>query len=261
MAGMFLLRVDCMKNVGFLRLAAVVSVGLLASVLTGTAAAQKTVTLGGDDNYSSQNLTVGDKIVIKLKVDRSSGYNWQVAPLEAGILQQDDVKPKPPLSTQVFQFTAIGPGVATLTLNNVKKTDPSKPLQVYAVQVGVASAAGQAKPEYVVGKFKGQLPCADCPGIDQEITFLAHGPNQFVDTIYKRKMTYLDKNKSVEDTGVWVLLPGTAADPTASVYALNPDQPEKTEYFWLKSEDELVPLDKDKRPISGPIDMTLAREK
>ena len=236
-------------------------ISLLMAGLVAPAMAQKTVTLGGDDNYSSQNLTVGDKIIIKLKIDRASGYSWQVAPLEAGILQQDEMKPKPPLSTQVFQFTAIGPGVSTLTLNNVKKADPSKPLQVYAVQVGVASAAGQAKPEYVVGKFKGQLPCADCPGIDQEITFLAHGPNQFVDTIYKRTTTYLGKNKSVEDTGTWVLLPGTAADPTANVYALNPDQPHKTEYFWLKSEDELVPLDKEKRPISGPMDMTLAREK
>jgi hypothetical protein len=250
-----------MKKPGFLNFAGALAVGLLSMTLSNNAVAQKTVTLGGDDNYSSQNLTVGDKIIVKLKIDRASGYNWQVAPLEAGILQQDELKPKPPLSTQVFQFTAIGPGVATLTLNNVKKTDPSKPLQVYAVQVGVASAAGQAKPEYVVGKFKGQMVCADCPGIDQEITFLAHGPNQFVDTIYKRTLKYLGKDKSVEDTGTWVLMPGTAADPSANVYALNPDRPDKTEYFWLKSEDELVPLDKDKRPISGPIDMTLAREK
>jgi predicted secreted protein len=233
---------------------------LLWMGLTGSVAAQKTVTLDGEDNYSNQSITVGDKVIIKLKVDRSSGYSWQVAPLEAGILQQDVVKPKPPLSTQVFEFTAAGPGVTTLTLNNMKKTDP-KPLQIYSVMIGVSSLPGQAKPDYVVGRFKGPLPCADCEGIEQDITFYAHGPNQFVDTIFKRKLTYLGKDKSNEDGGAWVMLPGTAADPSATVYALYPDQPDKTEYFWLKSEEELVPLDKDKRPISGPIDMTLNKEK
>jgi predicted secreted protein len=250
-----------MKKPGLFASPGVLFAAFLTVALAGSAAAQKTIALTGDDNYSNQSLTVGDKIVIKLRVDRSSGYSWQAAPLEAGILQQNDVKPKPPLSVQVFEFTATGPGVTNLTLNNVKKADPSKPLQTFAVMVGVSSQPGQAKPDYVVGHFKGQAPCADCPGIDQEITLYAHGPNQFVDTIYKRKVTYLGKDKTVEDSGTWVVLPGTAADPNATVYALNFETPEKTEFFWLKSEDELVPLDKEKKPISGPMDMTLNRVK
>jgi predicted secreted protein len=229
-----------------------------------TAWAQKTVTVGGDDNYSNQSLTVGDTLVVKLKVDRSSGYSWQVAPLEGNVLTQETVKPKPPLSTQVFKFNATGPGIVTLTLNNVKKADPSHPLQIFSVIVGVGSQPGQEKSTYVVGHFTGRMPCADCSGIDEDITFYALGPNQFVDTIFKRKMTYDGApggNKVNEDSGPWALLPGTATDPNASVYALFPDDPAKVEYYWLKSEDELVPLDKEKKVISGPFDMTLRQQK
>lgn len=228
----------------------------LALVCAAPSHAQKTVTLGGDDNYSQQSLTVGDKLLIKLGVDRSSGYSWQVAPLEAGVLQEDAVKPKARPGYQAFEFTAAGPGVVTLTLNNMKKADP-KPLQIYSVMVGVSSPKGQAKASYVTGHFIGPLPCADCNGIEVDLTLYAHGPNQFVDTIYKRMTRYLGKDKTVEDSGTWVLLPGTAADPTATVYALTPDGASQEQYYWLKSADELVPLDADKKPLTGPIDTTM----
>ncbi len=243
--------------------AAMAALVILAGAM-GTAWAQKTVTVGGDDNYSNQTLTVGDTLVVKLKVDRSSGYAWQVAPLEGSVLTQETVKPKPPLSTMVFKFTASGPGVVTLTLNNVKKADPSHPLQIYSVIVGVNSQPGQEKSTYVVGHFAGTMPCADCTGINEDITFYSVGPNQFVDTIFKRKMTYVDApggNKVNEDSGAWALLPGTATDPSATVYALYPDDAAKVEYYWLRSEEDLVPLDKDKKVIVGPFDMTMHRVK
>ncbi len=226
----------------------------------GAAWAQKTVTVGGDDNYSNQSLTVGDTLVVKLKIDRSSGYAWQVAPMEGSVLTEETVKPKAPLSTMVFKFTATSPGVVTLTLNNVKKADPSKPLQIYSLMVGVSSQPGQEKSTYVVGHFAGTMPCADCTGINEDITFYSVGPNQFVDTIFKRKMTYVDApggNKVNEDAGPWAMLPGTATDPAATVYALFPDDPAKVEYYWLRAEDELVPLDKQKNVIKGPFDMTM----
>jgi predicted secreted protein len=253
-----------MKNTNLTFAGGVLAAWIICAGAMTPAWAQKTVTIGGDDNYSNQSLTVGDSLVVKLKVDRSSGYSWTVAPLEGNVLQQEPVKPKPPLSTEVFKFNATGPGAVTLTLNNVKKADPTHPLQIYSVMVGVNSQAGQEKSTYVVGHFSGTLPCADCTGLLEDITFYALGPNQFIDTIFKRKMTYVDApggNKVNEDSGPWALLPGTATDPSASVYALFPDDPAKVEYYWLKSTDELVPLDKDKKVITGPKDMTLRLEK
>jgi predicted secreted protein len=230
-------------------------------MLAGAAVAQKTIKLDGEDNYSSQSMTVGDKLIIKLRVDRSSGYSWQPAALEGGVLQEDAVKPRATPGTQVFEFTAAGPGVTTLTLNNVKKADPSHPSQTFAVMVGVSSLPGQAKPSYVVGRFVGPMPCADCNGIEVDLTLYAHAPNQFVDTIYKRTTRYLGKDKSVDDTGTWVLLPGTAADPSATVYAITPDGGGAQQFYWLKSVEELVPLDADKKPLTGPMDMTMQLQK
>ncbi len=234
---------------------------MVGLVCAGSALAQKTVKLDGDDNYSTQTLTVGDKMIVKLGVDRSSGYSWHVAPIEGGVLQEDAVKPRQTPGNQVFEFTAAAPGVITLTLNNVRKADPSKPLQIFQVMVGVSSLPGQAKPEYVVGRFVGPLPCADCNGIEVDLTLYAHAPNQFVDTIYKRTTKYLGKEKTVADTGTWALLPGTAADPSATVYAITPDGGGPVQYYWLKTVEELVPLDADKKPMSGPIDETMLLQK
>jgi hypothetical protein len=226
-----------------------------------TVQAQQTIKLGGDDNYSTQTLTVGDKIIIKLGYDRASGYAWQPAAMDPAVLTEDAVKPRATPGTQAFEFTAAGPGVITLTLNNVKKTDPSKPLQIYNVMVAISSPAGQAHSTYVVGHFVGALPCKDCESVQNEITFYAHGANQFVDTIYKRKLTYVGNNKSAEDSGVWVLLPGTAADPSANVYALTPTGSTQQEFFWLKDEETLVPLDQDKKPKDAPMDISLKLQK
>jgi hypothetical protein len=229
----------------------------LSVTIAGGALAQKTVKLGGDDNYSTQNLTVGDKLVVKLSIDRTGGYAWQPANLETAVLAEDAVKPKSGPTMQTFAFTAAGPGVTTLTLNNVKKSDPDHPQQIYQVMVGVSSKPGQVKADYVAGHFAGPLPCADCPGIDVDLKLYAHAPNQFVDTIYTKTTKYLGKDKSTVEKGTWVMLPGTAADPQATVYALTPDTGGATEFYWLKNEEQLAPLDAEKKPLTGPMDMTM----
>lgn len=235
--------------------------GITALALIGTnVSAQKVIKLTGDDNYSTQSLTVGDKILIKIGYDRASGYSWRPADLDATVLTEDAVKPRATPGNQAFEFTASGPGVVTLTLNNMKKNDP-KPLQIYSVMVAVSSPPGQAHSTYVVGHFVGALPCSDCESVQNEITFYAHGANQFVDTIYSRKLTYVGKNKTAEDKGTWVLLPGTAADPSANVYALTPDGSATQEFFWLKDEETLVPLDPDKKPKEAPMDISLHLQK
>jgi len=234
--------------------------GIAALALVGaSASAQKTIKLGGDDNYSQQNLTVGDKIIIQLGSDRASGYIWQVAPMDKAVLTEDAVKPRAKPGNQALGFTAAGPGVVTLTLNNQKKNDP--PVQIYSVMVAVSSAPGQAHSTFVVGHFVGALPCADCESVQQDLTLYAHGPNQFVDTIYKRKLTYAGKNKTTEDSGTWVLIPGTAADPQAEVYALTPDGGAPQEFFWLRDVETLVPLDADTTPKATPMDESLRLQK
>lgn len=234
----------------------------LAATVTTAAHAQKSITIGGDDNYSSQSMTVGDTLVIKLRVDRSSGYSWAVAPGTDPVLTEAPGGARNTPGMQTFRFTAANSGIVTLTLNNVKKADTMQahPVQTYQVMIGVNSRPGEAKPGVVIGHFRGEMPCADCPGITEDIVLYAKGANELVDTIYTSKLVYQGKqpDTTFEDKGNWVLLPGTATDPSANVYQLT-NSKGAIQNYWLRTTDELIPLDMDKKPMEGPAGKPLVK--
>ena len=231
-------------------LAAVV---LMAAV--APAVAQQNIKLSGDDNYSTQSLTVGDSMTITLPSARADGYEWRLKPMDSNVLALDAPGKARQIRTQSFHFTAANAGVVKVTLNNVKRADTAmaNPVQVYEVMVGVSSKAGEAKPGAVIGKFERFMPCADCEGVHETITLYAKGANELVDTIYERTLEYVGKPKDTTftDKGIWALVPGMKGDAGANVYQLTNGKGE-VDRFWLKAVNELVPLDNLGVPMEGP---------
>lgn len=91
------------------------------------------------------------------------------------------------------------------------------------------------------GTYKGVIPCADCEGIEQEITL--HDNNTFT-----LKYTYLGKQKDnkFEETGILIW------DKAGNIItAETKDQSFTVSY--LIDENTLIQLDKEKREITGAL--------
>ena len=95
----------------------------------------------------------------------------------------------------------------------------------------------------LLGVFKGVLPCADCPGLETELSLTQYGPN-IAEGTYSLKETYQSRNtQPLQSQGTWTTLRGTPKDDNATVYQLNPDHPEKSRYFLKLDDSTLEMLD------------------
>lgn len=111
----------------------------------------------------------------------------------------------------------------------------------------------------LLGLFKGVLPCADCPGIETELS-LYHANIYTDEGTYRLKLTYLDRNvKPLVTEGDWTMLRGDADDENASVYQLDPDHPDKSLYYLRVNSNELLQLDKDEKKIDSGLNFKLQR--
>jgi hypothetical protein len=90
------------------------------------------------------------------------------------------------------------------------------------------------------------LPCADCGGIRTELRLYTEvGSDRPLR--YTLKQTYLatrDGDRTVERTGRWTILRGSAQDPDATVFQIAFDDPQLQQSFLEVSEDELRLLDR-----------------
>lgn len=117
-------------------------------------------------------------------------------------------------------------------------------------------------PKPVSQTYSGTLPCADCPGIDESVTFIQTGNNPSSGS-YSIKDVYKERNdnKPFVTTGTWVETQGTATDPNAVVYELMPETNEGQVSYYLKLNDtQIVMLDGNKEKIDSPFNMTLTKE-
>lgn len=91
------------------------------------------------------------------------------------------------------------------------------------------------------GTYKGVIPCADCEGIEQEITL--NDNNTFtLKSIYLGKL----ENNKTEETGILIW------DKTGNIItAETKDQSTKVSY--IIDENTLIQLDNEKREITGPL--------
>lgn len=101
-----------------------------------------------------------------------------------------------------------------------------------------------------VGRWRGTLPCADCPGVATELELYAgaggiSGPYHLVETFAGKPA----EKRRVESQGEWLAQRGTAHDPEATVYRLEPASGGAPRFF-LSAGDDLEALDGEARPLA-----------
>jgi hypothetical protein len=128
-----------------------------------------------------------------------------------------------------------------------------------ATILALSTAPALAEP-LLVGVFAGALPCADCSGLQTELT-LVRKASGWAEGRYLLKQTYLGRPvKSVITTGDWTTLRGDAVDDNAVVYELDPDSPNRAQHFRKEGEGRVRVLDKDLKAPPAGVRSTLARQ-
>lgn len=120
-----------------------------------------------------------------------------------------------------------------------------------------APAASEETPE-LLGVFTGVVPCADCPGIETKLTLTRKGPH-WGDGTYELVETYQGRGEPVVSTGEWGTLRGSATDPDATVYELNPGDPERARYFRRDGDAALRMLDAELAELPATMPYTLTQ--
>lgn len=92
--------------------------------------------------------------------------------------------------------------------------------------------------------YTGTIPCADCPGIDETITF-------YSDKTYNDKNIYQERNVDYTAKGSWGL--------TNDIYELTNSESGNKSYYQIQG-NKIVPLDPDtKKPIVSPLNLSLTK--
>lgn len=137
---------------------------------------------------------------------------------------------------------------------------------IAACQSKTPQAAGVAQTAQTIEEhFVGTLPCADCKGIDAELTLYRDAKTNAPDG-YEFSETYAgtgedaDEDDAMGTEGDWEIQTGSAKDPNATVIALMPEDGSKTRYFLKVSDQELRELDDKKAELDAQKTATLIRK-
>lgn len=110
--------------------------------------------------------------------------------------------------------------------------------------------------EFVV-TYRGTSPCADCPGINVELTLKSK--DKFTDMgTFTLKQTYQDRDVApLESAGNWTVDRGSAADPDATVVVLDYDKKDQLQNYLRVDNKTLRYLSQDKEELPSPYNYTL----
>jgi putative hemolysin len=132
-------------------------------------------------------------------------------------------------------------------------------LAALAIVAAVTGRAMADDPE-LYGNFVGSLPCADCSGVEEQLTLFQDDPAAQSGR-YVMTDTYLGKSVAPHvEKGAWQAVRGSAKDPDARVFRLEPASGGQPHYYLVAGLDSLKPLDAERREIDAPVDMTLRRQ-
>jgi uncharacterized lipoprotein NlpE involved in copper resistance len=122
--------------------------------------------------------------------------------------------------------------------------------------------AKQSTNAFVVGRYAGTLPCADCRGIRTTVALYARDRLQTGDGTFDLSEEFLgtrDGDRRFDARGRWIVLRGTPTDVDATVYQLTVNQAKRVLYFLRVGDDALRLLDNQQREIRSPGNHALAR--
>jgi len=125
-----------------------------------------------------------------------------------------------------------------------------------------SAAAPQEAGAFLVGRYAGMLPCADCRGIYTSLTLRVSGRLQTGAGTFSLSEEYLDTpegNRRFDTSGRWNILRGTPTDLDTTVYQLDFDGVNRTIYVRRVGDQALQLLDREQRAIQSAANYTLTR--
>lgn len=110
-----------------------------------------------------------------------------------------------------------------------------------------ADVPTEAESPLELGTFRGDLPCADCPGIRHTLELLP-------DNRYVLRREYLERGTTIEEAGHW------SVDPARDVLELDAGDADRVLQWQIETSDRLELLDLEGNPITSGLDYTLTRD-
>jgi inhibitor of cysteine peptidase len=122
----------------------VVLLSLLLTTLAACGSANE-VNLDANDNGSQVELQADQTLVISLEGNPTTGYTWEVAEVDEGVLRQVGEMEFEPQDTgdvgvggvQILRFEAVNSGQTDLDLVYHRSWEDEEPLKTFSVQVVV----------------------------------------------------------------------------------------------------------------------------
>jgi inhibitor of cysteine peptidase len=126
------------------RLATAIALSLAAFALLTASASAATITVTKANNGKTVTLKKGDKLLVKLAANATTGYAWKIKSVNKTVLKSLGSKyiaPKTGLvgagGTYKLSLRAHAKGTTTLTLVYVRSFDPTHPAGSYRLRVVV----------------------------------------------------------------------------------------------------------------------------
>ena len=111
------------------------------------------------------------------------------------------------------------------------------------------------------GTYKGVLPCADCKGIEMELTLLLDGKSKSKQFILKQKYIGKSTASNAETiTGKWFMATGNKQNPKAKILQLIPDTNSDLLYFELMKDGSIKLLDRGQEQYKSKLNYTLRKQ-
>ena len=245
----------------------------------------KTVELGELGQQVRVSLKVGDTLRLVLR-QLPRGFKWQIARNDDAILEATSSESTQPdgqgsvTGIQKMVFTAKSVGQDDLVLNYIRPFERDKPpLRAYTVAVTVGDADPSGAPHRtalplmmqpaavipagtLLGIYIGQLPCADCRGIDTSIALYDAGSRKTNERYYVQTMRYFGTPKGDVDSvvcGKWELKAFTSNTPDGSIFTLQSNESDSFKAYRRQA--ALIALDSDGKPIQGPFNTLVLKER
>ena len=233
----------------------------------------KTVTVVPADNRTDVSLNLGDTLVVELATGEVRGFQWishlaKGAPLTLlndNVLSAKQAGAKAQIRRFRFNAAMVGDTPLAFGFESAEKVAGAAPQDTssFLIRVHVASGAPRDGSAVLSGVYKGTLPCGDCSGLDTVLKLYAKGKYDTTDAFYIRTQTYRGAPKgdlTLADRGEWTVLRGDATDPDATVYQLNPEDEQHSEFLLVQqNSNALTQLDHDQKPIPSKGNLTLRR--